>query len=310
MPGLGIIANPHSNSNLRSPDELRRIAEKLGDRGTLAITQDLESLDRTLEEFKRQKIETIALNGGDGTISQAITRLIKLYKDDPLPNIAVLRGGTMNLVASQLGVRGRPSDIVERLVEAHQDRARLKVEKLSTLKVNDVYGFLYADQSSTSILEEFYRKKSGHIGAGVLSLRLIRSFLLRGPLIKKMIRPHHLKAEFSPLGKVHQPALGCFAGTITKFPMGLPFLPLAREKPGYFQTTVVTCRADQVLWYLPLIMLQQNEGLAYGKHSFCCQEAELEYEDSVHYTVDGEIYKNPKGKVSIEAGPEIPFLKI
>ncbi len=216
----------------------------------------------------------------------------------------------MNLVASQLGVRGRPSDIVERLVEAHQDRKRLKVEKLSTLKVNDVYGFLYADQSSTSILEEFYRKKTGHIGAGVLSLRLIRSFLLRGPLIKRMIRPHQLKAEFSPLGKVHQPALGCFAGTITKFPMGLPFLPLAREKPGYFQTTVVTCRADQVLWYLPLIMLQQNEGLAYGKHSFCCQEAELEYEDSVHYTVDGEIYKNPKGKVSIEAGPEIPFLKI
>jgi hypothetical protein len=90
--------------------------------------------------------------------------------------------------------------------------------------------------------------------------------------------------------------------------MGLQFLPLARQRPGHFQVTVVTCPPEKLLWYMPAIMLQQKEGPASGKHSFCCEQANLRYEGSVHFTVDGEIYVNPTGSLRIEAGPELEFV--
>jgi diacylglycerol kinase (ATP) len=304
MPGIGIIANPHSKLNKRSPEELKLLQEVLGQKGIFSLSQDLDHLDRIIREYKEKDIDIIAINGGDGSISRAISRIISIYGKDPLPRLCVLGGGTMNLVAAQLGVRGRPHEILRRLLRDVEQPATLKHQSLATLKIGEVYGFLYADQSSTAILEEFYHKKNGHVGATWLSIRLIHSFLWRGPLIKRVIRAHRLEATFKPGGRLRSAALGAFAGTITKFPMGLQFLPLARQRPGHFQVTVVTCPPEKLLWY----MLQQKEGPASGKHSFCCEQANLRYEGSVHFTVDGEIYVNPTGSLKIEAGPKLEFV--
>lgn len=309
MPGIGIIANPHSKLNKRSPQELQRLQDKISKNGIFTITQDLDHLDETLQLYRDKQVPVVAINGGDGTISQTLTRMIRIYGSQPLPQIAVLRGGTMNLIAAQLGVYGHPDALLERLVESLERGQQLQIEHLSTLKIGSTYGFLYADQSSTRILEEFYSNKSRHLGASLLALRLVRSFLLNRPFIRNMIQAHRLRASFQPGGHLTETTLGCFAGTITKFPMGLVFLPLARKKTGHFQTTVVTCKAEKILWYLPLIMLQHKEGSAIGKHSFCCEQAVLEYEGEVHYTIDGEIYRNPDGRVVIESGPSIPFLR-
>jgi diacylglycerol kinase (ATP) len=309
MPGIGIIANPHSKLNKRSPHELQRLQDIMSQKGVFTITRDLDHLDETLLLYKEQNLPIVAINGGDGTVSQTLTRMIRLYGQQPLPQIAVLRGGTMNLIAAQLGVRGQPDALLERLVEMLEKGQAPKVEHLSTLKIGAAYGFLYADQSSTRILEEFYSDKSGHVGASLLALRLVCSSLLQGRFIREMIHAHPLQALLKPGGQLKTPALGCFAGTITKFPMGLVFLPLARKKAGHFQTTIVTCKAEKILWYLPLIMLQHKEGPAIGKHSFCCEQAVLQYEGEVHYTIDGEIYRNPDGRVVIESGPSIPFVR-
>jgi diacylglycerol kinase family enzyme len=308
MPGIGIIANPHSKLNKRSPEELKLLQDVLGQKGIFSLSQDLAHLDRIIHEYKEKNIDIIGINGGDGSISRAISRIISIYGKDPLPQLCVLGGGTMNLVASQLGVRGSPHEVLRRLLEAVERPESLRHQKLATLKIGEIYGFLYADQSSTAILEEFYQKKNGHVGATWLSVRLINSFLLRGPLIKRVIRSHRLEATFKPGGRLRSTALGSFAGTITKFPMGLQFLPLARERSGHFQVTVVTCPPEKLLWYMPAIMLQQKEGPASGKHSFCCEQANLRYEGSVHFTVDGEIYVNPTGSLKIEAGPELEFV--
>ncbi len=310
MPGIGIIANPHSKLNKRSPEELRLLQDVLGQKGIFSLSHDLAQLDRIILEYKSKGIEIIGINGGDGSISLAISRMIALYGTQTLPKFCVLGGGTMNLVASQLGVKGSPQAVLKRLLRAQEKARPIPTQKLATLKIGSIYGFLYADQSSTAILEEFYQKKSGHIGASLLTARLIQSFLVRGPFIKKMIKPHRLEASFKPGGRLRGLALGSFAGTITKFPMGLQFLPLARKIPGHFQVTVVTCPSEKILWYLPMIMLQQKEGPAAGKHSFCCEEATLRYEGSVHFTVDGEIYANSTGLLKIEAGPELEFFCI
>ncbi|MBC7530338.1 MAG: hypothetical protein H7318_02105 [Oligoflexus sp.] len=310
MPGIGIIANPHSKLNKRSPQTLSLMAEAIGQNGIFTITRDLDHLDETLKSYKAQEISILGINGGDGSISQIITRMVAIYGSKPLPLLAVLRGGTMNLVASQLSITDGPVENIKKLVALVESKKTLPTQRLSTLKINDIYGFLYADQSSTAVLEEFYRKKSGHLGAAWLATRMTTSFLLRSELIKTVVKAHALSAKFKPNGSLDRMVLGCFAGTITKFPMGFPFLPLARRYPNHFQVTAVTCRADALLWNFPLILMQQREGRAIGKESFCVREAQLQYDDETHFTVDGEIYKAPSGGILIETGPSLRFLSI
>ncbi|MCX6127749.1 MAG: diacylglycerol kinase family protein [Proteobacteria bacterium] len=251
MPGIGIIANPHSKLNKRSPVEIKRLQAMIGHHGVLSLSHDLTELDKIILSYRNENIDIIAINGGDGSISRVITRVIALYGEKPLPKFALLRGGTMNLVSAQLG-----------------------------------------------------------IGASWLCLKLIVSFLCRGALIRRVLRSKRLKASLRPFGQFETNALGSVAGTITSFPMGLRFLPLAMAKPGYFQTTIVDCPAEKLLWQLPFIMLQQKEGSTASKHSFCCKEAHLHYEDELRFTVDGEIYLNKSGSILIETGPELEFLRI
>lgn len=309
MPGIGIIANPHSQLNKRSPAGLGVLQSIAGQKGIFTITRDLDHLDETLKSYRDQRIELLAINGGDGTISQAITRMIAIYGKRKLPKLAVLRGGTMNLVAAQLGVEGTPTDILKTIID--RPVGDHEVEELDTLKINDVYGFLYADQSSTAILEEFYRKKSGHLGAAWLAARLTTSFIRGGRLYSSLVKSSSLKARFKPSDRDFQSeVLGCFAGTINKFPLAIPFLPLARRQPRHFQAMAVTCRSDRLLWYMPALMLLQKEGKSFGKVSVCCKEATLEYEGEVQYTIDGEIYSEPSGRLHIESGPALRFIKI
>jgi diacylglycerol kinase family enzyme len=308
MPGIGIIANPHSQLNKRSPAGLSALQAIAGQKGIFTVTRDLDHLDETLLDYRERKIKLLAINGGDGTVSQAITRMIAIYGKQQLPTLAVLGGGTMNLVASQLSMSGSPAEILKKIIAS--DPKDYTVETLETLKIKDVYGFLYADQSSTAILEEFYRKKSGQLGAVWLAAKITSSFIKSGSLFRSLVKPAHLQARFQPSGAIDEEVLGCFAGTIHKFPLGIPFLPLARRYPGQFQMMAVTCKAERLLWYMPLLMFLQKEGEGFGKISLCCKEAELTYAGPVSYTIDGEIYSEPTGRLVIEAGPTLRFLMI
>ena len=310
MPGIGIIANPHSKLNKRSPSEINRLRSIFGQKGIFCLSQTLAELDHILLDYKIKGIDIIGINGGDGSISRVISRTIAIYGDSPLPKFAILGGGTMNLVASELKICGSPSAVLARLVGHLEAGTALKIERLATLKINDIYGFLYADQSSTAILEEFYRNKKSHFRAGWLTLRLVDSFFRQTAFIRSMIKPHDLNASVRPGGQIKTQALGCFAGTIAAFPMGLRLLPFARDRAHHFQITIIDCPAEKLLWYLPLIMLQQKNGSATGRHSFCCQKAELGYNGEIHFTVDGEIYVQDKSSIVIETGPELEFLQI
>lgn len=310
MPGIGIIANPHSKLNKRSPQTLGLMAEELGQDGIFTVTRDLDHLDETLKLYRDKDISILGINGGDGSISQILTRMIAIYGDKRLPLLAALRGGTMNLIASQLGVTEGPVENIRRLVAHYRSQNALPTQRLSTLKINEIYGFLYADQTATAMLEEFYRKKSGNLGAAWLATKVVSSFLVKGELINRLVKPHPLVARFKPAGYLDRPVLGCFAGTITKFPLGFPFLPLARRYPGHFQVTAITSSAEKLLWNMAPILLLQREGRSIGKESFCVRQALLNYRDAAHFTVDGEIYIAEDGRIQIEAGPSLRFVSL
>src|SRR5262249_44508851 len=122
--GIGVVLNPKSRRNLRDPAASARLARALGDHGVVREARSIDELHRIAEDFKRLKIEVLGISGGDGTNHVTITGFINVYGGMALPQIAFLRGGTMNTVANSVGVsRGRPEGLLGGLIRAYAQRA-------------------------------------------------------------------------------------------------------------------------------------------------------------------------------------------
>ena len=83
------------------------------------------SYDTGLSDSDRvTSIGLLAISGGDGTNHVTLSGFIDVYAGAALPQIALLRGGTMNTVANAIGVRrGRPEGLLARLVRAYAQRS-------------------------------------------------------------------------------------------------------------------------------------------------------------------------------------------
>src|ERR1700756_2210147 len=124
MSGIGVVLNPKSRRNLRDPRAATRLARTLGDHGTVRAAHSIDDLFRIAEDFKRLRIDVLGISGGDGTNHVTITGFLDVYGGAALPQLAFLRGGTMNTVANSVGVpRGRPEGLLGRLIRDYVARS-------------------------------------------------------------------------------------------------------------------------------------------------------------------------------------------
>src|SRR3982751_5036060 len=100
MPGIGLITNPRSRVNRKDPSRLRRLGYLIGSHGQSQATRSLDDLHRVCEDFHRERIDVLGISGGDGTMHHTLTAMVRAYGTDPLPPVAIPRGGTMNTVAA------------------------------------------------------------------------------------------------------------------------------------------------------------------------------------------------------------------
>src|SRR5262249_28028590 len=115
---IAVFVNPRSKANRRDPRIAADIEATLGDTGRVLAPRSLDELTTIAAELRRESPSVIAVHGGDGTLHKVLTALVPAWGGAPMPPLAVLCGGTMNVVASSLGIRARPNDFVRHLVDA------------------------------------------------------------------------------------------------------------------------------------------------------------------------------------------------
>jgi diacylglycerol kinase family enzyme len=308
---IGIITNPHSKLNKRNPQIINRLRSLTGSHCDLHITESLAHLDHVAQALYRKKLEVLAICGGDGTISRTITALIKSFgSKHPLPKLAVLKGGTINLVASQLQQKSSFRGNVNRLIQLSKKQNPCLAKSIKTIEIDGNFGFLYADGSHVSLLEEFYRNKTGLAGASWIAVKLVGSFLSQGQYIDRLITPKTVQIASPNEPQVIQlESLGNLIGTISKLPLGFPLMPFARENPDHFQFTAITSPREKLLWQLPSIMLKHKKGSSVGKHTLTTNEMSISADSPFSYTIDGEIYKS-NGYLEIKTGPSLDFVRL
>src|SRR5579863_9565155 len=169
MSGIGVVLNPKSRRNLRDPRAEYRLARRLGNHGVVRAARSIDELYHIAEDFRRVDIDVLAISGGDGTNHVTLTGFLDVYRGATMPQVALLRGGTMNTVANSVGVRrGGPEGLLGRLVRDYARRGVLELENverhvmrlLAPSEGKARFGFLFGTGVVHGFLAEYYRHRS------------------------------------------------------------------------------------------------------------------------------------------------------
>lgn len=310
MPGIGIVTNPHSKLNKRNPERQKVLGYILGQRGQMAVTNTIDELHSVALEFKEKGIDVLAINGGDGTISLTLTAFIKAYGTAPLPRIAILGGGTINVLRTNLGIRGRPEDVLFRLVEQHSAGAEFQVRSVPTLEVDGNYGFLFGDGVAASFLEAFYKNKTNALGSTMLLIRIAFASLFDRAFFRSVIntreydlRPHGGRA-------VKLKALSVMCSTLRLGPMGIPYFNMLAANPDKMECISFQIEESGFLWQLPVMVAGAIAGMNLFQQRICTDVMEIEADSGRAYTIDGELFRANSETITVNMGPRLDFVTI
>jgi len=132
---VGVISNPASGHNRDQFDTIRARLEATPGL-THVVTRSPDEIDEALEELARHDVEVLAINGGDGTNSAILGRVLEQRPFENSPRIALLPAGTANMNAGDVGIRGSLANAVERFCTwCTGDRTATRTEQRALLKV-------------------------------------------------------------------------------------------------------------------------------------------------------------------------------
>ena len=113
---VGLISNPTSGHNRDQFDGIHStIAQYPGIHHR--ITHSQADIADALRDLAALDVRVLAINGGDGTVSAILGELLEREFFATPPLIAVLPGGTANMNAGDIGVRGSLNKAVERFCQ-------------------------------------------------------------------------------------------------------------------------------------------------------------------------------------------------
>ena len=319
MPGIGIISNPFAKVNKRDPHHNTLLWYILGNKGQYEVTESISDLSRVCKEFESRGIDHIGIVGGDGTISLTLSAIFEAYTtSDPgrahaLPKILLLRGGTVNVAASNLGIYGKPKSVMHDFLDAYHSGKELSAMKVSTLKVNDRLGFLFANGMAARFLQEFYKNKSNALGAGLYFSRVFSDLLLGGHLsgdIDKLSAFEDLKlSETDPQGKNQTHEGGhsmIFASTLPAMPFGFKMFKKLRVGQSEAEMVAFTARAQSMLPLAARVLTGRTlKGQGFRDTLF--SKVHVESKESLTFSLDGDVMMANNGKIDLSVGPTFEF---
>lgn len=300
---LVIMVNPGAGAGYdeRRIEGLRAIA---GSRAVLFSTGDRALLDAVARGVYERGADNVAIVGGDGTISTVLSALYQAYKGDPLPRVALLRGGTMNTIANSFGVmRASPEDLLSRLLAS----ASSTLVERATVQVEGRLGFIVSAGTMVGFLKVLYEQqgtKQGPLGALRLLAKGSFQAAIGGQLIEGLEAP--LSAALR-LDGVEEPmrrytVLG--AGTIEQAGLGFRPFPQARECQDRIQLFAFHGSMQSLTRQLPSI----RRGLPVPKSlGFAPLVRTLDIEtagEPIEYALDGELLQGGS-KLKLQAGPAL-----
>lgn len=306
-----IIANSRAGALRRDPGLVDRMRALCESEATLHVTRDLGELQAAAEAAANAGASTLGLVGGDGTASATLTAIWRAYGDRPLPNVAFLRGGTMNTIAGSLGISKRaPLGLLRRALEAARRPGEIPLRARPAMIVGDRLGFLFGTGVWYGYLHESYANGQPTYLTNLSVLtRALASAAVEGATYRRIFEASALSVRFADGAWDPRTYLTVAAGTIADAGFGFRPFHRAFTSQHRFQLFAIRGGAKDVLLDLPGLWV--GRGLsASTAHDTVTPWAELRSHDGPFgYAVDGDLC-TAQETLRLELGPVFRFLCI
>ena len=313
MPGLpvtGVLYNPRSHRNRDA-----RIVEP--DYPVIRVEQPRRRRDLkdAMQRFVDSGVELLVINGGDGTVRDALTGGAMVF-GDTWPDIAVLPRGKTNALTIDLGMPRKWS--LEEAIIAHRDGGRVQRQPLQLRPLDGDaltrLGFILGAGLFVAAIDS--GQDAHKLGAfdglavGVTTLWGAVQALLggddnpwrRGAEATVSLGEQMRELPYTGAGDPATRAL-IFLTTLTKFPAGLqPF----GSVPGPIRVAVIDHLRRRLLLHMPSILRgriapwMEDAGL----HRQGTDRIELDLGDK--FILDGEVFA--PGRYCVTPGPMLNFV--
>jgi diacylglycerol kinase family enzyme len=249
------------------------------------------------------------VHGGDGTLHRAVAAFGRAFGDAPIPPIAILCGGTMNVVATSLRIRERPITFLGSVIESVRDGRPFETLRRRSMRIGDTLGFIFGNGLMANFLGEYYGTgKYGPARAAWLLLRAVGSAMIGGKFMRRLFR--RFEGTIRVDGRVLDRAsfVGIGAATVREVGLGFKLNHRADDDPERFGVLAIHGKPISLL--PDLWSVHTGRGIA-PRRAFSAVASTLEVipaSGSMAYTIDGDLYQG-EGPLSISIGPTITFVK-
>ena len=306
-PSIGLLVNPSAKAQRSAPAVMRRLQTLMDGRGLYAQSTSIDELEAIAKRFKEEGVEILALSGGDGTTSFALTAFKSVYGSERLPSICLLRGGTMNTVANGIGVRrGGPEQLLRRLLAAIEAGRTLRAKSVGTLELNGQLGFITGVGVIPAFLREYYQAGDPYptpLTAMRLLSRAIGGSFVGGKLAKRVA--DRIPCDVWVDGEMWPTASYLTIGAATVPQIGLGFTPFYRSEADQarFHLVGFTCSKVNFVRALWPIFRGQPTDPRYTRETLASSARIKQRNGSTLYTIDGEVLE--AAELAIKMGPRV-----
>jgi diacylglycerol kinase family enzyme len=319
-PKIGLITNPHSRRNRA---RLAAVNAIVANHPNILhhITEHPRQIDDALHAFAAQGVQVLAINGGDGTTAQVFTALLEGGAFSTLPAVILLPGGTTNVNANDVGLRGRLETAVARMARwasgdavTTQHRARPILRITGATHGAPLCGMFFGAGSIIRGIEycqdKFHARGIGDsIGPGLAMARVLWGMFRNDP---RFATPTSMRIAMDEIGDAPpRDLLLIMITTLDHLIMGMR--PYWGTETGALHCTWIEQRAQSLLRLFPSVLRgKPGAGATPERGYFSHNAGEIRLWLDGTFTLDGDMHpaSTATGPLVITEGGELEFLYI
>ncbi len=302
---IGVISNPRAGKV--SSSSLRRFDYFVG--SLHRITRDEKELDREIDKLLQAGVDPLLIHGGDGTLHFVLTRIFHRYGENcQLPSIALLNGGTTNVVGQWCGWSAKVVENYFKIVNGTcENRVGSVIRVWQEGKEKPIYGFVFLHGGLARLVCEAHR--GGHptfFKSFWVAVRAVIAsnfpFLGMQRLLERVECPLEVDGcEVLPKEHLH-----LVASSVDRLIFGMrPFHH--SSSPDKF-LLIAYNRSQAELGRNAFRYLKGK--ISSGKDFLNAQAVKAEFSTCQTYVLDGEIFAASREmrRLTLTVGPKISFL--
>jgi Diacylglycerol kinase catalytic domain len=316
---IAVLSNPTSHSNQAAMPGIRELLNGHPDvlhREIDAIT-DVPPL---LREWAGQGIDLLVVNGGDGTIQAVMTEMINRQPFGRPPPLAVVPGGKTNMFAMDLGGRGKPHQVLAKIIALADSGAipgRIRERALVGLRRAPDAPIIFGTFFGTAAVVrgiEYCRAKVYPLGLpNIVSHAVACSIIAGGSLRRHHAPDSPFRAEEIGITLDDGERLSgryflILVSSLTRLILGMK--PFVNKGEGHLNFLSVDHSPAKVFKAATTaLILRPKEFLPRGTTCRRVDKVELHLDCPV--TLDGEFFHpDPSLPVVLEGGRSLPFVEL